>query len=204
MNNNKIQNKANASINFLQEDFSQSYQQMRHYDNLIFNIVNFSFVQLLFGIGAIWTVYGFDKSKDVSGFLNENYKYIIIGILVICYIFSSFASFQIYKNRIYFVRTAKYINYHRHFFLSKKFIGFENKTKFYEDYNEPKNFDIYSTHLIFLLLMLIISFIISILLALLLDSIYKFAFSCVIFFTPILFVLYLSYIFYKGLSNRDK
>jgi hydroxymethylpyrimidine pyrophosphatase-like HAD family hydrolase len=137
------------SKTFLSNDFDQSYQQLRHYDSLNWEITKFSFVELLLGITSVWAIYVFAKDPlKVDTLIAKRQFLIIPSILGICYLFSILASFLISRNRVYYAKVARYINEHRHFVLSSKPLNFQNVTGFYTDYNLPPAFDIWSTHLV--------------------------------------------------------
>ena len=146
------------SEDFLSHDFEQSYQQLRHYDSLSWDITKFSFIQLLVGMSAIWAIYGFAKApENLDTIIAKNFILIIPSILGISYIFSILASFLISRNRVYYSKVARYINEHREFSLGVQPIGFTNSTKFYTDKNFPPAFDIWSTHLVSLYVIQIVS-----------------------------------------------
>jgi len=143
---------------FLKHDFAQSYQQLRHYDKLSWDITKFSFVQLLVGVAATWTIYVFAKNPPNSNsFITENYTLVIPTVFFICYIFSILASFLLSRNRVYFSKTARYLNEHRQFSLATKPIGFMNTTRFYTNIKYPPAFDQWSTHLVSLYVIQIVS-----------------------------------------------
>lgn len=148
----KKSNKANDSIyglELLSHDFDQSYQQLRHYDSLNWDITKFSFMQLLFGIAAVWAIYGFaSETNNADTIIALNYGWIIPSIFGICYIFSLLASFLISRNRVYFAKVARYINEHRQLSLKYNPYGFENVTKFYTNIDFPPAFDKWSTQLV--------------------------------------------------------
>jgi hypothetical protein len=146
---------------FLNHDFDQSYQQLRHYDSMSWDITKFCFVELLVGITATWVIYGFAKTpENANSFFSQNYLKLIPSILGICYIFSLLASFLIARNRVYYAKVARYINEHRNFSLEIKPLGFSNSTEFYTALNFPPAFDKWSTHLVSLYVLQLISAII--------------------------------------------
>jgi len=133
----------------LSHDFDQSYQQLRHYDSLNWDITKFSFIELLLKITAVWAIYGFAKDSDnVNTLVAINYQWLIPSIFGVSYIFSLLASFLISRNRVYYAKTARYINEHRKLALKHKPFGFENATRFYTNTNFPPAFDKWSTQLV--------------------------------------------------------
>ena len=149
LKNNKPHERQEFASDFLKQDFNQGYQQLRHYDSLSWDITKFSFIELLIGITSVWAIYGYSKNPvNASSIITSNYMFIIPSIIGISYIFSILASFLISRNRVYYSKVAKYLNEHRHFLLSVKPLGFENKTKFYTNINFPCAFDIWNTQLV--------------------------------------------------------
>jgi hydroxymethylpyrimidine pyrophosphatase-like HAD family hydrolase len=143
------QERISLAKDFLNHDFDQSYEQLRHYDNLSWDITKFSFIELLAGVAAVWAIYGFALNPDnPTSWIKDNYMLLIPSIFGLCYLFSILASFLLSRNRVYFSKVAKYINEHRNFSLSIKPIGFVNETKFYTNIKFPPAFDKWSTHLV--------------------------------------------------------
>lgn len=146
---------------FLFHDFDQSYQQLRHYDSLSWDITKFSFIELLVGIAAVWAIYSFAQNPEKShSLISEYYLLLIPTIFGISYVFSILASFLISRNRVYFSKVAKYLNEHRSFSLNVRPLGFENKTNFYTNTSFPPAYDAWSTHLVSLYVIQFISAII--------------------------------------------
>lgn len=143
------QAKIKHAENFLNVDFSQSFDQLRHYDSMIWDITKFTFIQILGSITAIWAIYAFAQEPDsITSWIAINYMFLIPSIFGMSYIFSVLASFLISRNRVYFAKVARYLNEHRNFSISQKPLGFENKTKFYTSDRFPTAFDIWSNHLV--------------------------------------------------------
>ena len=143
---------------FLTHDFDQCNEQLRHYDNMSWDITKFSFVELLVGITAIWAIFGFAKTPaNADSYLSQNYLKLIPIILGISYIFSLLASFLISRNRVYYAKVARYINEHRRFSLELKPMGFSNSSEFYTSLNIPHTFNTWSTHLVSLYVLQLIS-----------------------------------------------
>ncbi len=106
--NNAYSERVDLAIDFLKQDFNQSYQQLRHYDSLSWDITKFSFIELILGITSIWAIYGFSKDPlNASSIISINYKLLMSAILAISYVFSVLASFLISRNRVYFSKIAR-------------------------------------------------------------------------------------------------
>jgi hypothetical protein len=128
------------SSDFLKEDFSESYNQLRHYDSNIFDSFKF-----------IFTIYSALVGGAIS-LINIDLKYDLIILskilLIISIVFCFFVMFYIIELRIYYVRVARYLNEIRSFFLSNNRIHFKNKCNFYMDNTKPEYFNIKSSHII--------------------------------------------------------
>ena len=143
---------------FLIHDFDQCNEQLRHYDNMNWDITKFSFVELVVGITAIWAIYDFAKTPvNANFYLSQNYLKVIPMILGICYVFSLLASLLISRNRMYYTKVARYINEHRRFSLELKPMGFSNSSKFYTSLNNPPTFNTWSTQLVSLYVLQLVS-----------------------------------------------
>lgn len=156
--NKNISQREDYSQDFLKHDFDQSYQQLRHYDSLNWDITKFSFVELLVGITAAWALYVYATDiENANSFIAHSYAWIIPTILGVCYLFSLLASFLISRNRVYYAKVARYLNEHRGFALETKPLGFLNQTKFYTNVTFPPAFDKWSTQIVCLYVIQLVS-----------------------------------------------
>ena len=130
-----------SSAKFLEVDFNQCFNQMRHYDSQIWDITKFAFsgYTLLLGSAVGINKYSLEKNIDLNP--------VSILILMIGLSVGIFMYCLIIRNRTYFIRVTHYINEHREHFLKDKPLGFENKTRFYTKPYEPSFFDLLSSQL---------------------------------------------------------
>ena len=155
---NTSNDKNQFSKEFLNHDFDQSYQQLRHYDSLNWDITKFSFIELLLGITAVWAIYGFAlDEKNANTLISSNYDWIIPTVFGVCYTFSILSSFLISRNRVYYSKVARYLNEYRKFAMDCKPYGFQNSTKFYTNTEFPPAFDPLSTQLVCLYVIQLVS-----------------------------------------------
>lgn len=119
---------------FLGRDFSQCFQQMRHYDGQIVDICKFSFTGYLAVVGAALAVYkyGVDKSID--------YTLPAVAVLCLAAVFGFILLGLVVRNRVYFVVVARYVNEHRWFFLKDKPLGFANESRMFRNPAQPPYF----------------------------------------------------------------
>lgn len=119
------------AVKFLERDFNQCFDQLRHYDNQICGICKFAFTAYaaLLGIAI-----GFYKYK--TEMIGTSIVILGVGVLVGLVLFA-----LVIRDRVYFVRVARYINEHRRHFLRVRPLGFENITKMFDDPNYPPYFD---------------------------------------------------------------
>jgi hypothetical protein len=136
------------SIKFLESDFSEANTHFRAYDAQIWEITKFSFLELIGSIGAVWTVFALTGSADAPDLIKPLWGLVGSIILILSYCFCGLAILYIMRIRVYFVRTAWYINDQRNFFLSTIPIGFGNRSNYYTDYKSPEINDGDSTQLI--------------------------------------------------------
>lgn len=114
---------------FLERDFNQCFQQMRHYDAQIFDILKFMFTAYTVLIGA---ALGLFKSD-----LQINLTIPIVVSLMIGLVLGAFMFYLVLINRSYYVRVARYINEQRRLFLAFKPFGFENTSRMYTNAKQP-------------------------------------------------------------------
>jgi hypothetical protein len=128
---NRLTETEKEALKFLEIDFNNSFQQMRHYDTQIFDILKFMFTgyTCLSGIALGLFQFGLKEEKDFS---------LPIAIALTIGLFVGvFMYFLVIRNRVYFVQVARYINEQRGFYLEYKPMGFENKSRMYTSHTQP-------------------------------------------------------------------
>lgn len=145
------------AISFLGRDFGEAFNQLRAYDAQIWEILKYSFGQLVGSIAAVWTIFSFASVTNAPAILSASWKPVGATILVISFLFGLLAVQLILRNRVYFSATARYINEQRGLFLSGKPIGFANLSNYYSDYHFPKPFDAGSTQVLTVYVIVLIS-----------------------------------------------
>lgn len=128
------------AVKFLERDFNQSYQQLRHYDSQIFDILKFLFTAYTALVGVALGLYKFaiEKSVDLTT--------PAIGALAVGLLLGLFMFALLVRNRVYFVQVTRYINEQRKLFLDIKPHGFENVSKMYTNPKAPGYFNARSSH----------------------------------------------------------
>lgn len=178
-----ISDQEKEALKFLERDFNQSFQQMRHYDAQIFDILKFMFTaySVLIGVALGLYQFGLKENKDLS--------LPAIAALTVGLILGLFMFALTIRNRVYFVQVTRYINEQRGFFLKYNPLGFENKSKMYTNHEQPPYFNWRSSHS---WLCYIIAALNSILLGVLLYIVYPCAWKTVICGSLILFIIQLA------------
>ncbi len=140
--NTTQQNSDNSkeATKFLQNDFNQCFNHMRHYDDQIVGIFKFlaTFYTTILGLGS--GLYQFFKKESI------NLTYPLIIGLTVGFIFGGIMYYFILRNHFYFVHCTRYINEQRHSFLSFNPLGFQNETRMYTDKDKPEYFNWLSSH----------------------------------------------------------
>ncbi len=134
MGDNSISNQ-DASIRFMENDFNQSYLQMRHYDTQIYNAFRFLFTLYVGLIGASLSLFQIGIQKGINLVMPG------VAILVVGLVIGIFMLAIIVRTRAYFVHIARYINEQRHLYLRNQPMGFNNKSRMYTDSMKPLYFD---------------------------------------------------------------
>lgn len=122
-------------IKFLEADFNQCFQQMRHYDVQLFDAVKFlttAYVGLI-GIGVGLYEFGVKEYID--------FTIPVIASFLVALFLGLFMYMFIIRNRVYYVYVTRYVNEIRKTFLEKKPLGFENKSGMYTNYKQPPFFN---------------------------------------------------------------
>lgn len=170
------------ALNFLEQDFNQSFQQMRFYDSQIFEILKFMFSAYTILIGASVSLYQLGITKNI------NFSVPIASAIGVGLVFGLFMFIVIVRNRVYFVQVARYINELRNFFFEFKPLGFNNKCKMYTNYEQPPYFNWRSSQL---WLCYIVATLNSILFAVLLYVVYSYMWNIAIYGFLMLFIFQL-------------
>ena len=124
-----ISEQEKEALKFLERDFNQCFQQMRHHDTQIFDILKFMFTAYTVLIGAALGIFKANLQVD--------FTIPIIISLIIGLILGAFMFYLVLINRSYYVRVARYINEQRKLFLAFKPLGFENISRMYIDEKQP-------------------------------------------------------------------
>jgi hypothetical protein len=183
------------ALKFLERDFNQSFQQMRHYDLQIFDILKFMFTaySALIGVALGLYQFGLKENKDLS---LPAIAALAVGLVIGLFMFA-----LTIRNRVYFVQVVRYINEQRGFFLKYKPMGFENLSKMYTNHRQPPYFNWRSSHS---WLCYIIAALNSALLGTLLYILYPCTLNPVIGGSPVLFLLQLVIIIGYLKSSENK
>ncbi|MGA7741098.1 MAG: hypothetical protein WCE40_04600 [Polyangia bacterium] len=120
---------------FLDRDFNQCFNQMRHHDSQILEIVKFALTAYaaLVGAALAFYKYGLDKGAD---YRSPGVAISIVGLMLGIALLA-----LVIRNRAYFVLVARYINEHRAFFLKDRPLGFANVTRMYTNPSQPQYFN---------------------------------------------------------------
>lgn len=137
-----IQNNNDIFIKFVESDFVQCFQQMRHYDIQIFDAVKFIFTGYIALIGIAIGLYQFETIEMID--LN----YAIIVSLTIGLMLGFFVLALLIRNRVHYVQVTRYINEIRSYYYSNKPNEFENISGMYVNPNTPSYFNWKSTQLL--------------------------------------------------------
>jgi hypothetical protein len=119
---------------FLVRDFEQCFQQMRHYDGQVLEMLKFAFTAYTALFGGALALYRYGVDARIDYRLPASAILLIGFILGLCFI----GIFT--RNRVYYVAVARYVNEHRSFFLSHKPLGFQNRSEMYTDFTKPPFF----------------------------------------------------------------
>ncbi|HSA07102.1 MAG TPA: hypothetical protein P5556_07960 [Candidatus Gastranaerophilales bacterium] len=123
------------ALKFLERDFNQCFQQMRHYDSQIFEIFKFLFTLYTGLIGISIGLYQFGIKENID-FTPSSIAILLIGFLLGIFLF-----IVIVRNRAYFVQVTRYINEQRALFFKFEPLGFKNTSKMYTNSQKPNFFD---------------------------------------------------------------
>lgn len=119
---------------FLDRDFNQCFQQMRHYDAQYLDLCKFAFTAYSAVVGLAFALFNYGIAQKVDYSLPAAATLIVGLCFGLC-----FLAF-IVRNRVYFVVVARYINEHRRHFLRSRPLGFENHSKMYVSLDQPLYF----------------------------------------------------------------
>jgi hypothetical protein len=126
--------------NLLQSDFEQCFEQMRHYDDVFQNSLQFVYTGVVAVAGASGTLFSIWGTKT-SNLATLSF------ILLFSWVAGIVVVMELAKNRVYFARVARYVNEIRDVYLDKKPAGVTNKAKMFTDPTFPHVLDLGSTQI---------------------------------------------------------
>jgi hypothetical protein len=127
------------SMAFLLKEYSENYTHMRHYDNLSYSFIKFTFTFDLAVLSAVVAMFNYFKSDKDLIILPLGYLLLFgfcIGVL--------FLALAV-RNRAYFVPVTRQVNRIRNFFKDNISIGFDFGDM-YINPNYPSYFNVISTY----------------------------------------------------------
>jgi hypothetical protein len=145
------------AVSFLGRDYGEAFSQLRAYDTQIWEIMKYSFGQLVGSVAAVWVIFTLSNGANPPAILRDVWKLVSSIILMISFFFGLLAIQLILRNRVYYSAVARYINDQREFFFSIKPIGFSNRSKYYTDWNKPEPFNASSSQILMVYVIALIS-----------------------------------------------
>ena len=123
------------ALKFLERDFNQCFQQMRHYDGQILDIVKFMFTAYASLVGVALGLYQFGLKERFDLTLPAVVA-VVVGLVLGLFLYTLAV-----RNRVYFVQVARYVNEQRRFFFRYRPLGFANESGMYTDHRQPPLFN---------------------------------------------------------------
>lgn len=135
------------SFEFLNQDFTESHNQLRYYGSNIVDSFKFIFTVYISMVGGSITILSVNTGVNLMLLLKTLLSFTVI--------FGFFIMWYIIELRKYYVKTSRYINEIRNTHLTALSKEFMNKTGYYIDFNKPAYFSWSSSQV---LLIIILSF----------------------------------------------
>ena len=117
-----------AAETFLLTDFGQCFTQLRHHDSQILDIMKFLLTGYTAVAGIAVGLHKFRFEGNKIDLTAAAYAVLCVGIVA-----GIVGLTLAIRNRIYFVKLGRYLNEYRELFLGQNPLGFENKSKMYDD-----------------------------------------------------------------------
>lgn len=195
-----------AILDLLKIDFQQCFEQMRHYDRIFLQFVAGIFS---FNIGILIILFKlFQNSTKQYLFFNFEQVWLIILIMALCV--GIFSLIFLSRNRLYYIRVARFVNEVRSHYLNAQPLNISNKANLYIDYTSPKAFSFFSTQLILIYILSIINAFYLFILVFIITKNFRISFgsSIALLIIQVLGTLTLLYrndnSFNKGVNKGDK
>lgn len=142
------------SVNFLLCEFNQSFQHLRHYDqiqNLIISL-SLSWYTAIFTLAYI--IYNYKTDSDIK------YKF-LVTLFIIAFFAGIIVLLLFVRNRLYYTIIAQQVNTIRNYFLNNSELNFVKYNKSYINPNKPKNFHLWSTDSMYICIVALINSILA-------------------------------------------
>lgn len=136
-------------------DFQQCMCMLRHYDSINWDLSKFCFGQIIVVVGACWTILNRERDNEQTlwdVYSNGTSNYIVGGVLLLSACFVFLTLIAIARNRTYFVLMGRYLNEHRQNVTKNNSLGFENKSKMWDNPTFPVILDWKSTQMVCIIL----------------------------------------------------
>lgn len=136
---------------FMSDDYNQSMEMLRHYDNNNWEITKFAVSEMLLAVGACWTLYTLSIPSESTSTPSLSLSQVLIITFVICFgsfLFGLLSLFLVGKNRVYFAKTARHINNYRNHALASHPLAFQCARDYWSNPTYPKAMSWKSTHLL--------------------------------------------------------
>lgn len=146
----QITNMEDYQKQFMSDDYNQSMEMLRHYDNNNWEITKFAVSEMLLAIGACWTLYTLSIPNEGTSSPSLSLSQVFIIAFVIClgsFLFGLLSLFLVGKNRMYFAKTARHINNYRNHALASHPLAFQCASDYWSDPSYPKAMAWKSTHI---------------------------------------------------------
>lgn len=136
---------------FMSDDYNQSMEMLRHYDNNNWEITKFAVSEMLLAVGACWTLYTLSIPSEGAQAPSLSFNQVLTIAFFIClgsFLFGLLSLCLVGKNRVYFAKTARHINNYRNHALSSRPLAFQCARDYWSDPSHPKTMAWKSTHLL--------------------------------------------------------
>lgn len=130
----------NSEEEFLSIDFAQSYEQLRQYNESIRRVFEFAFG----GIVAVASA----TAVLIEKYPHPSVFWFVAGLLISSSLAATLLYFSYARNRIYFVKVARFVNEIRFEYLKREPLGFQNTSGMWCDPKHPAAFDLFSSQVI--------------------------------------------------------
>lgn len=136
------ENEPAKGSSFLQIDFTQCFEQMRHYDQMQMALLKFAYTGYTAIVSGSYILLKIGETKEMS------FTPVIVLLLLVSFLIGLIVSSIFIRNRYYFVVVSRHVNELRDMFSGDKFLTSKSKSGISKEFGKTSYWNPFSSHML--------------------------------------------------------